>query len=154
ERDIFKVPDFVLQMVEKKLFGDKTRAGFYRKTKAGIETLDLDTLEYRPRGGDQDIRKVTKSLGKIGDPRARVKKLVATEGKVGEFAWKVLSRSLAYSARRIGEITDDVVAVDEAMKWGYNWDLGPFEVWDALGFAETVDRMKADGIALPASIDA
>lgn len=153
ERDIFKVPSFVTQMVEKKLFGDKTRAGFYRKTKAGIETLDLSTLEYRPRGGDQDIRKTTKSLGKIGDPKARVKKLVETEGKVGEFAWKVLSRSLAYSARRIGEITDEVVAIDEAMKWGYNWDLGPFEVWDALGFAETVDRMKADGIALPASIE-
>lgn len=154
ERDIFKVPDFVMQMVEKKLLGDKTRAGFYRKTKAGIETLDLDKLEYRPRGGDQDIRKTTKALGKISDPRERVKKLVQTEGKVGEFAWKVLSRSLAYSARRIGEIADDVVAIDQAMKWGYNWDLGPFEVWDAIGFTEVVDRMKADGIALPASIDA
>lgn len=154
ERDIFQVPAFVTQMVEKKLFGDKTRAGFYRKAKGGdIETLDLAKLEYRPRGGDADVRKKTKDLGKIDDPKARVKKLVATEGKVGQFAWKVLARSLAYSARRIGEITDDVVAIDQAMKWGYNWDLGPFEVWDALGFAETVDRMKADGIALPESID-
>ena len=154
ERDIFKVPAFVSGMVEKKLLGDKTRAGFYKKSKSGdIETLDLAKLEYRPRGGDQDIRKATKSLGKIDDPRARVKKLVSAGGKASDFAWKVLSRSLAYSARRIGEITDDVVAIDQAMKWGYNWDLGPFEVWDALGFAETVERMKADGLALPASID-
>ncbi len=154
ERDIFKVPPFVAAMVEKKLLGDKTRAGFYRKAKDGsIETLDLAKLEYRPRGGDADIRKKTKDLSKIGNPKKRVKALVGTQGKVGEFAWKVLSRSLAYSARRIGEIADDVTAIDDAMKWGYNWDLGPFEVWDALGFVETVDRMKKDGIALPASID-
>ncbi len=72
---------------------------------------------------------------------------------VGELAWKILSRSLAYAARRVGEITDDVAAIDEGMRWGYNWEVGPFETWDALGFAETVARMKQDGIALPASID-
>ena len=73
--------------------------------------------------------------------------------KAGTFAWKVLSRSLAYAARRVGEIADDVVAIDDAMKWGYNWELGPFETWDALGFEAVVDRMKKDGVALPASID-
>jgi 3-hydroxyacyl-CoA dehydrogenase len=78
---------------------------------------------------------------------------MADKGKAGEFAWKVTSKSLAYSARRMGEIADSVTAVDDAMKWGYNWELGPFEVWDALGFAATCDRMKADGIKLPASID-
>ncbi|MCZ7684334.1 MAG: enoyl-CoA hydratase-related protein [Sandaracinaceae bacterium] len=154
EREIFRVPGFVTQMVEKKLFGDKTRAGFYRKGKGGdIETLDLATLAYRGKGGDAEVKKKTKELSKIGNPKKRVKALVATEGKVGEFAWKVLSRSLAYAARRVGEIVDDVRAIDDAMKWGYNWDLGPFEVWDALGFAETADRMKKDGLALPASID-
>ncbi len=154
EREIFRVPGFVTQMVEKKLFGDKTRAGFYRKGKGGdIETLDLATLAYRGKSGDAEVKKKTKELSKIGNPKKRVKALVATEGKVGEFAWKVLSRSLAYAARRVGEIVDDVRAIDDAMKWGYNWDLGPFEVWDALGFAETTDRMKEDGLALPASID-
>jgi 3-hydroxyacyl-CoA dehydrogenase len=153
ERDIFKVPPFVTQMVEKKLLGNKTGAGFYRKSKDGsIETLDLATLQYRAKGGDADVKKKTKELGNVADTTQRLKKLVATPGKVGEFAWKVLSRSLAYSARRIGEIADDVVAIDEAMKWGYNWDLGPFEKWDALGFVETVERMQKDGIALPASI--
>src|SRR6185503_9654110 len=66
----------------------------------------------------------------------------------------VLSRALAYSARRVGEITDDVAAIDDAMKWGYNWELGPFETWDALGFAETTLRMQADGLALPGWVTA
>jgi 3-hydroxyacyl-CoA dehydrogenase len=83
-----------------------------------------------------------------------VKKLVADSGKAGAFAWKVLSRSLAYAARRVadGEIADSIVAVDDAMKWGYNWELGPFEAWDALGFAETTARLEKDGLKLPAAI--
>ncbi len=152
EREVFKLPAFVDGMVEKKILGNKTRGGFYKKTKAGIETLDLETLEYRERGGDPDIKKACKSIGKIADPGERVKKLVATEGKVGDFAWKVLGKSLAYAARRIGEITDDVDAVDDAMRWGYNWELGPFQTWDALGFVETLERMQADGIDVPASV--
>ena len=153
ERAVFEVPAFVRQMVEKKLLGNKTKGGFYRKAKdGGRETLDLTKLEYRAKGGDPDVAKATKALSKVEDPAERVKKLVATEGKVGDFAWKVLSRSMAYAARRIGEITDDVVAIDDAMKWGYNWELGPFETWDALGFAATVERMQKDGIALPASV--
>ena len=154
DRKVFEVPAYIRTMVEKKLLGDKTKGGFYRRAKDGsVETLDPKTLSYRPRGGDKEIRNATKELAKIEDPRERLRKLVATPGKTGEFAWKVLSRSLAYSARRIGEITDDVVAVDDAMKWGYNWELGPFETWDALGFEAVVDRMKKDGTALPASID-
>jgi 3-hydroxyacyl-CoA dehydrogenase len=140
-------------MAERKLLGDKTKGGFYRKGKdGGIETLDPKTLEYRPKGGDDAVRKTVKGIEKVEDPAARVKKLVNDPGKAGQFAWKVISSSLAYSARRMGEIADSVVAIDEAMRWGYNWELGPFETWDALGFAETADRMEKDGIALPASI--
>ena len=73
--------------------------------------------------------------------------------KASAFAWNVLSRSLAYSVRRVGEIADDIEAIDNAMKWGYNWELGPFEAWDALGFEAVIDRMKKDGVALPMSID-
>jgi 3-hydroxyacyl-CoA dehydrogenase len=154
DRKVFEVPAYIRTMVEKKLLGDKTKGGFYKRGKDGaVETLDPKTLSYRARGGDKEIRNVTKEIGKIEDPRERVRKLVAAPGKTGEFAWKVLSRSLAYAARRIGQIADDVVAVDDAMKWGYNWELGPFETWDALGFDAVVDRMKKDGIALPASID-
>jgi 3-hydroxyacyl-CoA dehydrogenase len=153
EREVFQVPAFIRAMAEKKLLGDKTRAGFYRKAKgAEPDTFDPYKLEYRGRGGNPEIIKAAKSISKIEDPRQRVKKLVADQGPVGQFAWSVLSRGLAYAARRIGEISDSVVAVDDAMKWGYNWELGPFEVWDALGFAETTKRMVAEGIKLPDSV--
>jgi 3-hydroxyacyl-CoA dehydrogenase len=153
DRAVFEIPKYIREMVEKKLLGDKTKGGFYKKAGDAIETFDPKTLAYRPRGGDKEVRSVTKELAKIEDPRERLRKLVADPGKAGRFAWKALSRTMAYSARRIGEIADSVVAIDDAMKWGYNWELGPFEVWDALGFEATVDRMKKDGVALPASID-
>jgi 3-hydroxyacyl-CoA dehydrogenase len=154
DRKVFEVPAFIRAMVEKKLLGDKTKGGFYRKGKDGtIETLDPKTLEYRARGGDKDIKRVCKEIAQIEDPRERVRKLVADAGKAGRFAWKMMSRNLAYGARRVGEIADDVTAIDDAMRWGYNWELGPFEVWDALGFDAVVERMKKDGLALPASID-
>jgi 3-hydroxyacyl-CoA dehydrogenase len=154
DRKVFETPAFIRAMVEKKLLGDKTKGGFYRKGKDGsIETLDPKTLAYRPRGGDKEIRAKCKEIVQIEDVRERLRKLFADDGKAGRFAWKVLSRSLAYSARRIGEITDDIVAIDEAMRWGYNWELGPFETWDAIGFEAVLDRMKKDGVALPASIE-
>jgi len=153
DREVFALPAYIRTMVEKKQLGDKTKGGFYkRNADKSISTLDPKTGEYRPKGGDEAIGKLTKGLSKIEDPKERVKKLISDTGKAGTFAWKVLSRSLAYSARRMGEISDDIVAVDDAMKWGYNWELGPFEVWDALGFAETADRMEKDGIKLPESI--
>ncbi len=151
ERDVFKLPEFMGEMVEQKLLGNKTRGGFYKKTKEGIQTFDPVKLEYRPKAGDADIKKFCKSLK--GSPAARVKALVENDGPAGKFAWKVLSRTLAYSASKIPEITDSVEAVDDAMKWGYNWDLGPFETWDAIGFKAAYDRMKADGLSLPASIE-
>jgi 3-hydroxyacyl-CoA dehydrogenase len=152
ERDVFKAPAFMTAMVEQKLLGDKTKAGFYKKAGKDVQTFDYKTLAYRPKGGDESIKKTTKALSKIENPRERVKKLVATEGVVGKFAWQLLSKSLAYSARRIGEICDDIVAIDDGMKWGYNWELGPFEVWDALGFVETTERMEKEGVKLPDSI--
>src|SRR4030095_4572286 len=109
--------------------------------------VDLQTLEYRPQ---QKAR--FDSLGAIKneeDVRKRLKILVNADGAAGQCAWKVLSHPLAYSARRLGEIADDVVNVDRAMRWGFNWDLGPFEAWDAIGVAESVARMEKEGIALP-----
>jgi 3-hydroxyacyl-CoA dehydrogenase len=152
ERDVFKLPKFVETMLEKKYLGDKTKGGFYKRDGKNKLTFDYKTLDYRPEGGDEAIKKATKALSKIEDPRERLKKTVASEGTVGKFAWKLISRSLAYSARRIPEICDSIVAIDDAMKWGYNWEIGPFEAWDALGFAETTDRMLKEGVALPATI--
>jgi 3-hydroxyacyl-CoA dehydrogenase len=161
DRAVFEVPPYIRAMVEKKLLGDKSKSGFYRKGKDGsIETLDPKTLEYRARDGNKEIRALCKELAALEDPGERIRRLVAMGEPVAEggkgiarrFAWRLLSRSLAYAARRVGEITDEITAIDEAMRWGYNWELGPFETWDALGFDAVVARMESDGIALPASI--
>ena len=153
DRDVFKMPDYVKQMVEKKLLGDKTKGGFYKRMPdKSIMTLDPKTLEYRPKGGDEGIKGTTKALSKVEDVKERVRKLVADQGKAGDFARKVLYRSLAYSARRMGEISDSVSAVDDAMKWGYAWELGPFETWDALGFKETAEAIEKAGHTLPDSV--
>lgn len=158
DRSTFEVPPFIRTMVERKLLGDKTKGGFYRRDKDGaIETFDPNLLEYRPRGGDKEIRAVAKQLAQIEDPRERVRSLLfgpQSGSKAGLFAWDVLSRSLAYCAHRVGEIADSIVSIDDAMKWGYNWELGPFETWDAIGFEAAADRMKKDGVVLPASVDA
>ncbi len=153
ERATFATPPFIAAMIEKGQLGDKTKGGFYKRVGKDITTLDPYTGEYRAKGGDEAIAKACKAVAKTEDVAERLRKLVATPGIVGEFAWKALSRSMAYSARRMGEITDSIAAIDNAMKWGYNWEVGPFETWDALGFAATYDRMKADGIALPAWVD-
>jgi len=153
DRATFAAPAFITTMIERGQLGDKTKGGFYKKQGDGLLTLDPKTGEYRAKAGDPEIAKATKGVARTEDPRERVKKLVATAGATGEFAWTVLSRSLAYAARRIPEITDSIEAIDNAMKWGYAWDLGPFETWDALGFTETAARMKQDGLALPAWVD-
>jgi len=157
DRASFAVPPYIAKMIEQGRLGDKARGGFYKKQGDAITTLDPKTGEYRPRAGDADIAKAMKGIGRVEDPRARVRQLVATAGPAGEFAWTVLSRSLAYAARRVPEITESgagaIESIDNAMKWGYGWELGPFETWDALGFADTVARMQRDGIALPAWID-
>ena len=153
DRAVFATPPYIKKMIEQKQLGDKTKGGFYKKQGDQIVTLDPKTGEYRAKGGDEAIAKTCKALSRVEDPRARVRQLVATSGTVGAFAWTVLSRALSYAARRIPEITDSgdaIASIDDAMKWGYGWELGPFETWDALGFAETFDRMKQDGLALPA----
>jgi 3-hydroxyacyl-CoA dehydrogenase len=158
DRQTFATPAYIAKMIESKQLGDKTKGGFYKKVDAAsggsdIQTLDPYTGEYRAKGGSKEIAAATKALANVEDPRERVRKLVATPGPAGEFAWTVLSRSLAYAARRIPEITDSIEAIDNGMKWGYAWDLGPFETWDALGVKDTIARMKKDGVALPAWID-
>lgn len=149
EREVFRVPSYIRAMVEKNLLGDKTRAGFYRKTPSGIETLDPRTGEYRPQRKNEAIASTVQSLKNIDDVRERLRALLSDNGPAGRFAWKTLARTLAYSARRVGEIADDLTAIDDAMRWGYHWELGPFETWDALGFVSTLERMEQDGIVLP-----
>lgn len=151
ERDIFKVPEFIRKMVAHKRLGDKTKGGFYKKMKDGekkdILVLDHATGEYREK---QKVR--FDSIGAVrgvDDPVERLRKLLAADDRAAKFAWNVMRDSLIYSGNRVGEICDDIVQIDNAMKWGYNWSMGPFEAWDALGFQAVCDRMKGDGKQLP-----
>ncbi|MDF3069379.1 MAG: 3-hydroxyacyl-CoA dehydrogenase / enoyl-CoA hydratase [Polyangiaceae bacterium] len=147
ERDVFALPEVVQKLIARGSLGRKSGGGFYKKVDKDIHVVDLQTLEYRPQA---KVR--FDSLGAVKneeDAGKRLKLLVNADDVAGRFAWKVLSRTLAYSARRLGEIADDVVNVDRAMRWGFNWDLGPFEAWDAIGVAESVARMEKEGVALP-----
>jgi 3-hydroxyacyl-CoA dehydrogenase len=146
-RGTFEVPEFVRDLVAQGKLGRKTNGGFYQKTPSELLVYDYKTKAYRSQ---EKVR--FDSLGAIKneeDAKKRLKKLVFADDVAGKFAWDVLSRSLVYSARRLGEIADDIVSIDQAMRWGFNWELGPFEAWDAIGVPESVARMKQEGIAVP-----
>jgi len=149
ERDVFKAPPFLEQMVARNLLGDKSGSGFYKKAKgpAGekqILSLDLNTLEY------VEQKKVRfDSLGAVrgvDDVRKRVATMVAADDKAAQFARKVTLQVLAYASRRIPEIADDVVNIDRGMRWGFGWDIGPFETWDAIGVEKGLAMMAELGI--------
>jgi 3-hydroxyacyl-CoA dehydrogenase len=144
QRDTFKVPHVITTMVERGLLGDKTGGGFSKKTKDGIVTLDLKTLEYRPQQKAK-FPSVSATKG-VADVAERTRMILKGEDRASEIARKVTWATLAYSSHRLGEIADDVVNIDRAMRWGFGWELGPFETWDALGVADTVGKMEAAGI--------
>ncbi|HEX3106291.1 MAG TPA: 3-hydroxyacyl-CoA dehydrogenase NAD-binding domain-containing protein, partial [Terriglobales bacterium] len=149
ERNDLTLPTFFRQMLERKMLGDKTSGGFYKKQKgAGDDErlgLDWKTLEYRPR---QKARFASLDTAKnIDDPATRIRTLISGtgKGKDEQFLWSALSDLWTYSANRISEISDSVVEIDRAMRLGFNWELGPFELWDAAGVEATVARMKKEG---------
>jgi 3-hydroxyacyl-CoA dehydrogenase len=145
-RDDFQVPAVLQQMVQRKLLGDKTGGGFMKKTGEGIVTLDLKTLEYRPQ---QKAKFPSVSAVKsVADPRERIAKVLAApaDDRGAELARKVTWATLAYASHRVGEIADDIVNIDRGMRWGFGWDVGPFESWDAIGVADSVAKMEAIGI--------
>ncbi len=151
EREVFQLPEFVHKMIENKWLGNKTKGGFYKKGDGG-ESLVLDwrTLEYRPVQKPQfDSIKATKG---VDDPAERVRNLLNTGDRASEIAFKATAYGLIYAAKRIGEIADDIVNIDNALKWGFNWELGPFEGWDAIGVRESVERMEAMGLKVPACV--
>ena len=163
ERSDLKLPDFYRQMLERKLLGDKTKQGFYKKVKGeGGEderlAIDWKTLEYRPR---QKAKFAALDMAKnVEETGARVRMLLGLAGgspqkadKAGAFLWAALSHLWTYSANRIPEISDSVVEIDRAMRLGFNWELGPFELWDAAGVKETVARMKTEGHPVAANVE-
>jgi len=151
-RETFRPPDLMLSMLEKKLLGEKSGGGFYRrvkdaKGKKSIETLDVDGLEYREkkRAKFPELETV-RSLDSLAE---RLNALVFGKGRSAEFTWRTSSRLFQYCANRIGEICDDPEPMDDALRWGFGWEMGPFEMWDALGFRKLAERMQSEGLALP-----
>ncbi len=148
ERSDLVLPDFFKQMLERKWLGDKAKQGFYKKTKkdgkSEVLAIDWKTLEYRP---SQRPKFPALEMAKtIDDLPERLRTLLApSKDKAGIFLWTALSELWTYAANRIGEIADSVVEIDRAMKLGFNWEMGPFELWDAAGVAKTVKRMQAEG---------
>jgi len=154
-RDEFKLPEFIEKMIENNWLGNKTGQGFYKKVKTekGKEILELDynTLEYKPV---EKVKSASLEAAKqAGGVAKRIKTFVYGKDKLAQFAWKNISSILIYSANRMLEIADDIVNVDNALKWGFNWQLGPFEIWDAIGVKESVERMKAEGREIPDKIE-
>jgi 3-hydroxyacyl-CoA dehydrogenase len=163
ERSDLRLPDFFSKMLDRKMLGDKTKAGFYKKAKGGEgqddERLALDwkTLEYHPR---QKPKFPALDMAKnIDDTGTRLRTLLGLEGapqkadKAGTFLWTALSDLWTYSANRIPEISNSIVEIDRAMRLGFNWELGPFELWDAVGVEATVARMKKEGKPVAANVE-
>ena len=151
EREYYVFSPFIHQMIKNQWLGQKTKQGFYKRVKKeGKEetlVLDYEKLDYRPQ---QKVNFPSVEMGKnIEDVRERIKTLVLSPDRGGQFAWKVLKKTLLYSAEKIPEVSDDIVNIDRAMKWGYNWELGPFEIWDAIGLKSSVKRMEKEGDQIP-----
>jgi Enoyl-CoA hydratase/carnithine racemase len=141
--ELFKLPEFISKMMENKWLGSKTGQGFYKKVDKDIMSLDLDTLEYRaPKKASFATLELTKTIDK---PIDRFKVLVKGTDKAGEFYRKNFSGMFSYVANRVPEITEDFYKIDDAMKAGFGWENGPFEIWDAIGVEKGIELMKAEG---------
>ncbi|MFZ2805676.1 MAG: 3-hydroxyacyl-CoA dehydrogenase NAD-binding domain-containing protein [Desulfosalsimonadaceae bacterium] len=155
ERNTFIVPDFVKKMVENKQLGNKTKGGFYKKEltpewKTIRKVINPATGEYEEYGKVEfpclDAAK------KAATTAEKIQAVVYGDDKAAKYAWKVAVAGFVYSANRIPEISDTIVEIDNAMKWGYNFEMGPFESWDAIGVAKSVAKMEAEGMAVPANV--
>lgn len=152
EKKVFDPPQWMHEMAEKGWLGSKSGQGFFLKTKGekGSEILELDytTMEYveRKKLKAPSVQASKQAKGKS----AKLKALVYANDRAGELVWKILKPVLLYSAEKAFEIADDIIAIDEAMKWGFGWELGPFETWDAIGVEKSVKRMQEEGDVVPA----
>jgi 3-hydroxyacyl-CoA dehydrogenase len=151
ERDMFKIPDILDQLVDSGRLGQKTKAGFYKKNEdKTIFSLDLKTGEYSPQEKVRfDCFRIAKGHQKLPD---KLKALCYGDDRGSKYFWEITARTLIYSANRIPEISDDIVNIDNGMKWGFGWEMGPFESWDAIGVQKSVNRMKSEGKKVPSWI--
>jgi 3-hydroxyacyl-CoA dehydrogenase len=150
-REIYKVPPVIEEMLKRGWLGDKTGQGFYKRVKGPgereIHALDWKTMDYRPR---QKAKFGSIETGKtIEETRERLRMLAGAGDKASKFLWASISETCCYAARRVPEIADRVVDVDRAMKWGFATELGPFEMWDAIGVPEMAARLEKENRAVP-----
>jgi 3-hydroxyacyl-CoA dehydrogenase len=150
-----KVRTFVESLLEKGWLGNKTGQGYYKRTYVKGERqfwiLNPETMDYEP-----PVKPRFDSVGaarKEEDPAKKLAIMAYAEDRAGQYAWHLLSRMVVYAASCIPEISDDIVSVDNACKWGFNWELGPFETWDAIGVARSTERLKGEGVAIPAWVE-
>jgi 3-hydroxyacyl-CoA dehydrogenase len=141
EKEVFDIPSFMSQMLEKGWLGSKSGQGFFLKQGKDILELDPNTLEYGPR---KKLKTASVELSKHEKGLAnKMKALVYADDRAGQLLWNILSPVLTYSANLLGTIADDIVAIDRAMKWGFGWEMGPFETWDAIGLRKSVSKMES-----------
>ncbi len=151
-REVFRAPDVLRSLVKKGALGEKTKSGFYKKEGKDLKVLDPSTGAYRAKK-DAKIEGMD-AIWKAGGVKSRIKALFEDRGRAGAFVRPALLDLLAYSARRIPEITDNPADLDRAIRWGFGWDLGPFEIWDAIGMEEVVAAMQAAEVDLPSWVGA
>lgn len=154
-REVFKLPEGFKEMVEGGAHGNKKGRGFYNKVKTNggneYHVIDSETLDYE-RQQDVSFESADQAKKEHKTAGQRLKFLVNQSDRAGTFLWKIHCDLLLYSASRIPEITNSVESIDRAMHWGFNWELGPFERWDAIGVSESVKRMVSEGRDVPASV--
>ncbi|SDP92564.1 3-hydroxyacyl-CoA dehydrogenase [Litchfieldia salsa] len=147
EKEVFKIPSFIGKMLEQGWIGSKSGQGFFLKKGKEILELNPNTLEYEERKKlSSPIIEMSKQQKGLNN---KMKTLIYGGDRVGNLLWNITSPTLIYSATLLGEIADDIVAIDQAMKWGFGWELGPFETWDAIGLEQSVEKMKVEGIDIP-----
>lgn len=146
ERELFTIPPFMEAMLEKGLYGSKAGKGFYKKEGKEILQLNTDTLQYEPR---QKFPLTDKSKGKKKDMKA----LLYSSNREDQFLWNIISPVLLYSAHLVSQIADNIIDIDEAMRAGFGWKKGPFELWDELGVEETVAKMKNEEKTVPSWVE-
>ena len=156
-RDSFRLPDFVDAMIERKLLGKKADGGFYKTELAPDwskirKVIDPDSFEYHEY--DKPDFACLQEARKADSLAEKMKAVVYGDDKAARFAWKALAHNLIYAANRIPEIADTIVEIDNGMKWGFNFEMGPFETWEAIGLKQSVQKMEADGFTVPEKIRA
>ncbi len=154
DKEVFKFSDNIQKMLDNKQLGNKTRGGFYKKVKTaeGRQTLVWNFAKNEYVLAEKVALEEVKNAKKGKDLKEKLEILISGDSKINQFAWDVLKSVLLYSANGVPEIADNYKEVDKAMVWGYNWEVGPFAIWDMLGFEKVANRIKEDGDTLPAWI--